>query len=248
MSVKNGDVVSLDINPRYISTGESGVVAYSPDSDRMMDSYDTYKFKSSNYKAFVRGNPRSTAVTLQVRIDRAATEVSHPSEGAVPMGGFHNHEYLCTILSADTVPAAQDDDDEEEEGEEEEEEEEGEEEEGEEDDDAAQAESFEPITSFKVGARGLITIRASNVSAGAHPGKVVYDKDSHVMKAKYDHFVFDEHEYRRFVADPEGEDCTLAISIDGVSSSVDQPAHGAVPSGGFKNTYFTCSVLARSDS
>lgn len=233
MPVK-GDVISIDVNPRYISTAESGVVDYSPDSDRMMASYDTYKFKSSNYKEHVRGNPKSTAVTLQVRIDRASTEVSHPSEGAVPMGGFHNHEYLCTILSA-AAPAAQDDASEEEEEEST-------------DDEVAPAESFEPITSFKVGARGLLTIRANNVSAGAHPGKVVYDKDSHVMKAKYDHFVFDEHEYRRFVADPEGENCTLAISIDGVSSSVDQPAQGAVPSGGFKNTYFTCRVLARSES
>ncbi len=100
-----------------------------------------------------------------------------------------------------------------------------------------------------VGEEIELAVDQRNVSAS--DGKVVYDKDSHVMRPKYSHYIFDEKQFEQAVQklaseSEEGERperFTLKVRVLGVSASLHNPSQGAAPSGGIKNTYYTCEIL-----
>lgn len=96
--------------------------------------------------------------------------------------------------------------------------------------------------SAKIGDR--ITVHVQGKNCRLEGDRVVFDKDSHVMRSAYTHYVFDAAAYKRVTGQSDIEtDASVSGTVLAVSSSLSTPSgQGAVPEGGFNNTYITVSI------
>jgi hypothetical protein len=89
-----------------------------------------------------------------------------------------------------------------------------------------------------------INLRFCNFDDESFPGKVVFNKDSNMMRATYHHYVFDADEFKKVF--PEGKassDATVKIIVETTSESKYFPKEGAVPLGGFSDLYHLCKFI-----
>lgn len=88
-----------------------------------------------------------------------------------------------------------------------------------------------------------ITIQLDALESGPTPGTLEYTMNSHVMRASYDVYVFDEAALRSKVGSFTDRTIELTVRVLQVGANVHHPSSGASPHGGIKRKLHTCEVV-----
>ncbi|MDH4129059.1 MAG: hypothetical protein OEV44_09920 [Spirochaetota bacterium] len=78
-----------------------------------------------------------------------------------------------------------------------------------------------------------------------YPKYVIYSPDSHIMRSHYHYYMFRYKKFIKIVGNPkEIQSAKIEIKINNTKSSTDSGVKGgASPQGGFRRTYYYCTII-----